>query len=202
MPRRFALVLAVVLVQVGVVAACSDPAPKPAPSVSGSTSPPNISGGGGEGGADSGRDGGAPDGGDGGICTDVTIRGALVDRTGVVGEPPVATGGTIADGSYDLTQDTVYVGAGGVGGPTGITIKATIRIAGGKLDEHFQIGGTGKTTTETTTSSLYTATGATLAATRICPAGTGGKQFQFTAVDTVLTLTDVALKEAFTFTKR
>jgi hypothetical protein len=204
LPRRGAFLFAVVLVQVGVVAACSDPAPKPGAAVVGNTPTPNIAGGSSEGGADSGTEGGKTvvDSGDGGVCNDVAITGVLVDRTAVVGEPPVATGGTIADGIYDLTLDTVYVGAGGVGGPTGITVKATLRIAGGKLDEHIQIGGTGKTTTDTTSSSVFTATGATLAATDICPAGGGGKQLQFTALDTSVTLTDVTLKEAFTFTKR
>ena len=164
MSRRCASVLAVVLVQIGVVAACSDPAPKPTPAVTGTTPLPNINGGGGEGGADSGTDGGRHDGGDGGVCSDIPLNGALVDRTGVVGEPPVAPGGTIADGTYDLTQDTVYVGAGGVAGPTGITAKATIRIAGGKLDERIQLGGTGKTATETISSIIFSVTGATLAA--------------------------------------
>jgi hypothetical protein len=198
--RRCVMVFAVVLFPIGVIAACSDPPAKPAPAIAGNAPLPNVSGSSGEGGTDASS--ASTDGGDGGVCTDVTATGVLVDRTGVVGDPPVATGGTIVDGTYDLTQYTVYVGASGVGGPTGITAKATIRIAGGKIGEDIQIGGTGKTTTETTTSSVYTVTGATFAETVLCPAGGGGLQLQFTAADPILTLTDTTVKEAFTFTKR
>jgi len=195
--RRSAFALGIVLLQVGAFVACSDPPARPGVTVGG---PPGggSGGGGGEGGADSGRE----SGGDGGVCNDVVITGLLVDRIGVVGDPPVASGGTIASGNYDLTGYSVYVGSGGVGGPTGITAKATIRIAAGKLDEAIELGGTGKTTTTKTSSSAYTATGATLAETELCPTTGGGKQLQFTAADPILTLTDLTNKEAFTYTKR
>lgn len=194
-------VFVVVLLQAGVVVACSAPPAKPGPAVVGNASVPNIGGGTSEGGIDGGTDADT-DSGDGGVCNDVVLSGVLIDRTGVMGDPPVSTGGTLVDGTYDLTQYTVYVGVAGVAGPTGITAKATIRIAGGKLDQHTQIGGTGKTTTETTSTSTVVATAATLAETDLCPATGGARQLQFTAADPILTITDPTAKEAFTFTKR
>ena len=133
---------------------------------------------------------------------DIVSTGQLVDRTGINGDPPVALGGTILNGTYDLTQYSVYVGTAGAAGPTGITAKATLRIAAGKADEIIEIGGTGKTTTVATRSSVYSVTGATFAETDLCPTGGGGRQLQFTAADPLLTLTDPTSKEAFTFTKR
>jgi hypothetical protein len=182
-----------------VAAGCSDPAPKPAPAVV-TGMPPVTSGGGVEGGA---GDGGAGDGGvDAGSCTDLPLTGTLVDRTGVLGDPPTSTGGTIVDGDYDLTVYSVFVGAGGVSGPTGITAKASIRLASGKIDEVLELGGTGKTVTTTATRSTFSASGATFAETQLCPMNGAGSQLQYTANDTILTLTDLSTKEAFTFTKR
>ncbi len=206
MSRRQAFVIAAVMFQasvVGLVGACSDPAPKPAPAEPGMTV--GSSGGGGGGGGGTGEGGtttdGGFDGGEAGVCHDVANTGALVDRIAISADPPVASGGTIADGRYDLSAYSVYVGAQGVGGPTGITAKASLRIAGGKIDEIIELGGTGKTSTVSTRSSVYTVASATFAETDICPVGGAGRQLQFTANDPVLTLTDLTSKEAFTFTK-
>ena len=205
MSRRHAFVIATVI-QLGALAlmgACSDPPAKPGPAVAGTGTGTGGGGGGGGGGAEGGvvLDGGR-DAREGGVCNDVVNTGQLVDRTGINGDPPVATGGTITDGTYDLTIYSVYVGTAGTAGPTGITAKATLRIAAGKIDEIIEIGGTGKTTTVATRSSVYSVTGATFAETDLCPTGGGGRQLQFTAGDPLLTLTDPTSKEAFTFTKR
>jgi len=195
---------ALTVFQVGSVAlfgACADPEKKPAPAV------PGMSTGGGGGGGGGGGEGGVVDeggfdAGEAGVCNDLVNSGTLVDRTAVPGDPPTATGGTVVDGTYDLTDYSVYVGTGGAPGPTGITAKATLRIAGGKIDEIIELGGTGKTSTVTTSSSVYSVTGATFAETDLCPAGGGGRQLQFTANDPQLILTDATSKEAFTFAKR
>ena len=205
MLRRQAFFIAAVLLQVGAVAlvgACADPEKKPAPAEPGMTT--GSSGGGGGGGSEGGAattDGGF-DAGEGGVCNDLVNSGQLIDRTGVSGDPPVATGGTVVDGTYDLNAYSVYVGTAGAPGPTGITAKSTIRIAAGKIDQIIELGGTGKTTTVTTMSSAYSVTGATLAETDLCPTGGGGRQLQFTANDPQLILTDLTTKEAFTFAKR
>lgn len=182
----------------GIVAACSDPPQKPGVAVVSGT-PPGVAGGG------AGGDGGtaiAEGGADGGVCSDLLNSGQLVDRTGVQGDPPTATGGTVVDGTYDLTAYAVFVGAAGVAGPTGITAKASMRIGAGKVDEIIELGGTGKTATTTVTRSAFSASGSTFAETQLCPATGAGAQLQFTAQDTILTLTDLSTKEAFTFTRR
>ena len=183
----------------GIVAACSDPPQKPGTAVVSGT--PVVAAGGGGASGDGGSSAGEG-GDDGGVCTDLANTGQLVDRTGVQGEPPTSTGGTVVDGNYDLTAYAVYVGASGVAGPTGITAKASLRIGAGKVDEIIEVGGTGKTTTVKSARSAYSASGATFAETQLCPATGAGAQFQFTAQDTILTLTDLSTKEAFTFTKR
>jgi len=203
MSRRHAFLVAAVLFQVGSVGlfgACADPEKKPAPAIPGMNT--GSSGGGGGGGADGGADEGGFDGGEAGVCNDLVNGGVLVDRTAVSGDPPTATGGTVVDGTYTLADYSVYVGTGGAPGPTGITAKATLRIAGGKIDEIIEVGGTGKTTTVTTTSSAYSVTGATFAETDLCPTGGGGRQLQFSANDPQLVLTDPTTKEAFTFAKQ
>jgi hypothetical protein len=179
--------------------ACSDPPTHPAAAVVTGTPPiTGGSGGGGDGGTDSGEAGAA----DAGVCTDLPNTGILVDRTGVQGDPPTSTGGTIVDGIYDLTALNVYVGVSGVSGPTGITAKASLRIAAGKIDQVIELGGNGKTATTTATRSAYAASGASFAETQLCPATGAGGQLQFTAADPLLVLTDLSTKEAFTFTKR
>ena len=184
----------------GIVAACTEPTDRPATAVV-SGMPPQASGGGGGGSGDGGS-GTGEGGADAGACTDLAITGTLVDRTGVQGDPPTALGGTVVDGDYDLSAYSVYVGVGGVAGPTGITARATIRISGGTIDEVIELGGTGKTTTTTASRSAYSASGATFAETELCPSTGAGRQLQFTATDPILTLTDATSKEAFTFTKR
>ena len=197
--RRVALVLAMALTPFGLLQACSDPPAKPGPSSGGRVSPPPGGGGGVDGG-----EGGTLDGSvdaDAAVCNDVPLTGMLIDRVGISGDPPVATGGTIPDAIYDLTDYSVYVGVGGVAGPTGITAKASLRVAGGKLDEVIELGGSGKTASTKRTSNAFTATGATIAMSSTCPLNAGGKQLQFTANGLTLVLTDLTSKEAFTFTK-
>ena len=191
--------LACGVVACGLVTACTEPTERPATAVV-TGNPPQVSGGGG--GGDGGGGSSEGGGGDGGVCTNLTNTGTLVDRNGVQGDPPTSLGGTVVDGDYDLSAYTVYVGPAGVAGPTGITAKATIRISGSNIDEILEVGGTGKTTTKTATRSAFSASGATFAETQLCPSTGAARQLQFTATDPILTLTDATTKEAFTFTKR
>lgn len=202
MSWRHALVLVTFLLPVGAAGACSDPPEKP-PAGAGSVGGGGGGGGGGrEGGAEGGGgEGGTFDAGDGGLCNDLVPTGQVVDRIGVVGEPPAGRGGTIVDGDYNLTDYTVFTGAGGVAGPTGITAKAAIRIAAGRLDEHYEFGGSGNPSVRSV-SGTYAATAATFATTQQCPRSGVSGTLQYTANDPLLVLTDPSTKEAFTFTKR
>ena len=197
MSWRHALVVLTFLLPVGAAGACSDPPEKP-PAGGGSIGGGSVTGGGGsEGGADSG----GLDAGDGRGCNALVATGQVIDRIGVAGEPPAGRGGTVVDGEYNLTDYTVFTGAGGAGGPTGITAKAVIRIATGKLDERYELGGSGNPSVRSA-SGRYAATAATFATTQECPRAGQAGTLQFTANDPLLVLTDPATKEAFTFTKR
>jgi len=203
--RRVSSVLVgVVLLVVGAASACSsDPPSRPGFAGDGRPNAPIVVGsseGGVEGGVDAG-DSGTADSSDGGVCTDITLTGTLVDRVGVIGDPPVAAGGIVVDGTYDLTVYSVYVGVGGVAGPTGLTARSTIRIAAGRIEQILETGGSSPLTT-LRSKSAYTATAATFATTELCPNLGGGTQRQFTANDPQLVFTDLVSKEAFTFVRR
>jgi hypothetical protein len=202
MSWRHALVVVTFLLPVSAVGACSDPPAKPAAG-GGSIVGGSAAGGGGnaEGGADGGTDASGFDAADGGVCNDLVASGLVIDRIGVAGEPPAGRGGTIVDGEYNLTDYTVFTGAGGAGGPTGITAKAVLRIAAGRLDELYELGGSGNPSVRSS-SSTYGATAATFAITEQCPQLGAGATLQYTANDPLLILTNPATKEAFTFTKR
>jgi hypothetical protein len=201
--RRLSFVLFGLFLAVGAASACSDDPTRPPPAGNGLPTPP-LQTGTTEAGVDSGtdaRDSGSKDAADAGVCTDVPLTGLLVDRIGVVGDPPVSSGGVVVDGIYDLTVYTVYVGAGGVGGPTGITARSTIRIAAGMIEQVLELGG-GTPLKTVRSKGTYNATAATFATTELCPTVGGGGQRQYTSADPQLVLTDLVTKEAFTFVKR
>lgn len=196
MSRRAAVVVAMALAPFAAVLACSDPPSKPEPAVGGKP----IMGGGGGGGPDGGSD--VANDSDGGVCNDIMSTAVVIDKTGLQGDPPMPTGGIIADGFYDLTDYSVYVGLSGIAGPTGITARASIRIANGRIDEVLELGGVGKTSSITRTSGTFGATGSTFVETITCGPVLGGKQVQYTSTNASLLLVDLTTKEAFTFTLR
>ena len=201
--RLFRVAFVGVFVSAGALAACRHELSKPGYGVDGTPNgpPPSAGGDGGvlEGGVDAGDSGAAADAG---ACNAIVLTGTLVDRTGVVGDPPVSNGGIVVDGDYDLTIYSVYVSAGpGVAGPTGITARSTIRIAAGKIDQVLETGGSSPLTTRRSKSS-YSAVAATFATTELCPNLGGGAQRQFTSSAPTLVFTDLTTKEAFTFLKR
>lgn len=149
----------------------------------------------------------ATDGGDAGAvdasgdtCTDLAADAKLVDRIAEQGEPPDSTGGTVTDGTYDLSNYVVYVGVGTLPGPTGISARATIRIAAGVIERVFETGGNSPPQT-TRSKSRFTLLGATFTDTAICPA-THAAQSQYTAREAEIVFVDLVTKEAFTFVKR
>ena len=94
-------------------------------------------------------------------------------------DPPAPLGGTIADGTYDLTGVAIYTGPDGPSGPTG-TAQTTIEITGSTVE----VANTGTPPTRTT--SLSTS-GTTFTSTDTCPdsvVSTGG----FTATSTSLSI--------------
>jgi hypothetical protein len=200
--RRISLLLLGLTLGTSAVTACKQDDPKPGYAGDGTPGGP-VPIGSTEGGVDSAiaTDGAVGDAGEAGVCSDITLTGVLVDRIAIAGDPPVSTGGTIVDGTYDLTLYQAYVGTSGVGGPTGLTARSSLRITAGKIDQIIETGGSTPTTT-LVTRSTYNATGTTFASTELCPATGGGGQLQYTASDPSLILRDPVTKEEFTFAKR
>jgi len=198
MLRRLAFVVLAAALPLAALA-CQEEEPKPPPAGAGTVSPP-PSGGTSEAGTSEAGDADAGTDADT-TCTTIALGGAVIDRTGINGDPPVSTGGTISDGRYDLTAYAIYVGVGGVAGPTGVTGQSSIVINAGKIEQAFKIGGN-TPTKETRTLSSYSASGSTLLLTSLCPASGSAVQYQYTANDAAIILTDPLSKEAFTYTKR
>jgi hypothetical protein len=85
------------------------------------TSSGNVVGGGG--GSSSGvlADGGLADGG---TCNALSITGtAIIAQQQIAEAAPVPVGGTILDGTYFLTKDTIFTGPGGTTAATGVTTQ-------------------------------------------------------------------------------
>jgi hypothetical protein len=185
-----------------VLAACSSDPSRPPPGTDPTTVQPGTGkppGGGGtttDGGTvitDAGTDGPA-------VCNDITLTGAIVDQTAVTGDPPAGAGGSIVDGTYDLTDSSSYVGNGAIG-PTGTSIKETIRIAAGTLQQYRQ------TTTSSGTTSLrasYTmaVNNSTVSLAETCPTASLAQQWTFTVTGSQLALISPTSRVEFVYTKK
>jgi hypothetical protein len=182
----------------GIVLACSSDPKKPPPAADG-----NANGGAGAGGLsnEGGVSEGGVDGGDGGVCTVLDNTGVLVPRLGITGDPPVQTGGTISDGTYDLKETDIYVGTG-VGGPTGDDWQESIRITGNVLERVRLIkdGNTNKSS-ETRSTFNFAASQSSFALAEACPLNTAALPDQYTATDVQITIVETLTKEVFVYQK-
>jgi hypothetical protein len=92
----------------------------------------NVVGGGG------GTSGGTTDGGrvlDGGTCSNLSLTNApIVGQQQVAEASPVPLGGTIPDGTYILSKDTIYTGPGGTTGATGLTLQEVQGFSGTTIE--------------------------------------------------------------------
>lgn len=186
------LVAALSLALVASAAACSSDDRPAASGASSSSSSSGASGGGRDGSTDAATDGG--DGGEGGVaCGTLVPAKAKVMATYVAGTTPDDTGGTIADGTYDLTGLEVYLGtpeqgsadAGPVDGEEN-SAQATFTFTGGALVQ----------AKESTTGGVLTPLAVVTAAARVeggafvtdqkCP-GTISQSTPFTAAGTSVT---------------
>jgi hypothetical protein len=68
-------------------------------------------------------------------CNGLANSASEIERTQVASNAPAAAGGTIPEGTFELTSDTVYTGPGGETGGTGVTRQVTMALsAGGTLE--------------------------------------------------------------------
>jgi hypothetical protein len=192
------------LLLAALLAGCSDDPNRP-PIGGGGIGP--IGGGGGGGGGGTRGDGGATDGGDGGadggVCTDLAPAGAVIDLLGVADEPPPGLGGAIGEGTYDVTDARLYVGAGALPGPTNTSYQGSIRVNAQVFERSIVFRTASNAVQERRVSGALlpgTATGnATLALT--CP-GNSQESVTYTASGNNLILVDPGTRVALTFTKR
>jgi hypothetical protein len=80
----------------------------------------------------------------GAICNTLANTAATVTTQQVASDPPAPEGGTVADGTYTLTQVDIYTGPNGPAGPSG-TAQTTLKISGSTV----QVASSGQPTTRT-----------------------------------------------------
>jgi hypothetical protein len=186
------------------VFACKEDEPRPAAvddtgRVGGTGGAGGGGGGGGEGGVvdnDGGGDSSAAP------CNTLTNDGNVVDQNRVVGEPETGTGGTIPDGTYELTLAQVFVGQSGTPGPSGVTYRGVLRLTSGKLERVTEVqANQGATPIETRSVGDLVAGGSTFTVTQTCPAPFQD-QYTYSVLNNTLNITSLITKESFTFTLR
>ena len=173
------------------------------PPASNNTGGPNIVGGGstdGEGGVEGGA--GADAGDSGSACNTLDNNGNVVDQNRIVGDPQTGTGGTIPDGTYELTLAQVYVGVGGTPGASGVTYKGVLELKAGHLDRVTEMTpNQGASPITTRTKGDLVAGGSTFTVTQTCPSPFQD-QYTYSVVSNTLNITSLITKESFTFTLR
>jgi hypothetical protein len=128
--------------------------------------------------------GGSTDAGEEGdgatVCNALPNTATPVTVTQVAQDPPAPQGGTVADGTYKMTSETIYTGAGGATGPMG-TQTVTIQITGATIQVAKDFDPPTSTYTLATSGTGFTTTGA-------CPPGLGPLQGSYTATPTSFTV--------------
>lgn len=187
-----------------VEAACSHEIHRPPPGQDPTTVQPGGSSGGG---AVTGGGGAVTDGGGADVavdalaaCNAITITRGVVDQIGVTGDPPAGAGGTLVDGTYDLTDATYFAGTGGIG-PTGVSYKETIQLDGATMQQARATLGGGRTV-EARRTSTVALSGARASISETCPAPSGAQSWGYTATGDTLSLISATARTEFVYTKR
>jgi hypothetical protein len=94
-------------------------------------------------------------------CNDLTNSAEVVAIEQVAADPPVASGGTIAGGTYTMTAATIYTGTAGPSGPSG-TGQTTLRVSG----DLIEVVTSGDPPTRTV---AFVTSGTSISATDTCP---------------------------------
>lgn len=164
----------------------------------------------------SGASGGNPDasspptdaGGDASTaCTNLENTGSLVDQNSFADDPPVATGGAVLDGTYDLIEARLYRSSG-VPGLTGTSYLGSMRITGAGttntiLERVMSIttSGASAATTSTSRGVMNLPGGTTGTIVLSCPFG-AQESIAYSVVGNDLTLTNLTTNESFVYTKQ
>lgn len=94
---------------------------------------------------------------DAGACNTLVNSAQSVTVQQVAMDPPSPTGGTIVDGTYDLTAVAIYTGPNGPSGPSGMS-QTTISVAGATIQVVSNGQPDRRTVTLATQGSAFTAT--------------------------------------------
>ena len=153
------------------------------------------SGGAGSGGGTAGGSSSASGAGGGGACNTVAITAPVVTDSSGAGTKPTPAGGTIADGTYQVTAHTYYA----PGSAKGNTYKVMLVVAGGTAQiAQIRNGGA-----EERFSLTVSTTGTTFSAISSCPVmGTALDFDAYTATATELLLFNPTNDSVVTFTKQ
>jgi hypothetical protein len=123
-----------------------------------------------------------PDATAGYACNDVVLGVATLTATTIPASLPAALGGTIADGTYDLTGWTTYTGPGGATGPTScVPAWATVVITAGRGQFVDHCCGA-----QQRYNADLRSVGTTLVVTQTCPTMFSGGGYPYTATATQL----------------
>jgi hypothetical protein len=187
------------LVLLGLAACASDPV-RP-PNEGDRKSGPTGTGGGSGGGT---KDGGTtPDTDSGlGTCTDLTNKGAVVDENAIAGDF-VGTGGAILDGTYDVIEARLYLGAGStaVPGPTNRSYKGTIRVEGTTYESVLVTQTGGVDAPEVRTKGTLTADGTSAATLALSCPSASQERLNYSVSGTGLTLSNAASRVTFVYAR-
>ncbi len=200
--RRSVLVAAAAC-GLALVFACDEDSTRPGPAadVPASNVRPPPTGALAEAGADSGGDAGDA-GTDATInCHDLPNTGGVVDLLPLVQDPIPGDGGIVTDGVYDLTEARQYRGLDAGADATGVTIQASLEIAGAAL-RYIELRQGGGPTQQVQTSATFLTAAASMNIAYQCPAiGQDGRSY--TATPTQLTLLKLGTpSEELVFTKK
>lgn len=183
-------------------AACKEDEDRPAAAADGT----GAGGGGGGGGGAGSEAGTTPDdaGTEAGVvaCNALDVTGATVDQLSATDAAPVGIGGTLIDGTYDLSDARVYGAT--AAGPTGISYKGALVLdtIAGTMERVIVTAAQVGQPIEERSSLVYTASGTSIVAQVTCPAARPNEQLTYTASATTLVLTNVTTRESYTFTRR
>ena len=195
---RFRIALAFALPVIVAAAACEEEEPKPPVEQSG---PKPFAPGGGD---SPTSDGGATDSGndaDAGACTELPITGAQIPQQIVTGDPPVGSGGPLEDGTYVITDATLFGGASAVPGPSGASYEGAIRITGTTFERHVIFRTAGGAVVESAVRGTIDVVSTSPAIDLTCPFAQR-EQITYTATGNNLIISNVITKESLSFTKQ
>jgi len=116
-------------------------------------------------------------------CNALVNVAPAVSAMQVATEPPPATGGAVTDGTYHLSDLTIYTGAGGHAGALPLQLRQTIAIHGTTADAVTEVNG--KSQAQSTT---FVTSGTTATTGGTCPTVEPPQTGEFSATATSLVL--------------